>query len=274
MAYPMLRGYPIAGAAHMAKIVECGSMCCDPPNAFYAVMAELDKSGQIDVWPTRPEYRCTVKSVAGHAVYEREDPYQEKNPGGMLDVSESVYEQLDDRRVSVYGATWEGSPYTVKLEGVKSLGIETAFIAIANDPALIAALPALVEQATTSTTAAVAGAGVAAEGTFRIIVHLVGLGALPTSTNRNAEPPDEVTVIVRVVAPTQEAALYIATTMRIRLQLGDFPGRTTTAGNLAYPLAKTFLPQGKTHVFSVWHLLPLEDPNEPFPVRIVEFPRS
>jgi hypothetical protein len=61
--------------------------------------------------------------------------------------------------------------------------------------------------------------------------------------------------------------------MRIRLQMGDFPGRTTTAGNLAFPLPKTFLDQGQTHVFSVWHLLPLTDPTEPFATQIVEFPR-
>lgn len=82
MAYPLHRGFPVAGAAHLAKIVECGSMCCDPPNAFYAVMAELSMSGQVTVWPTRPEYRCTVQSVAAHAVYERENPFREKNPGG------------------------------------------------------------------------------------------------------------------------------------------------------------------------------------------------
>lgn len=274
MAYPLFRGYPVAGAAHLAKIVECGSMCCDPPNAFYAVMAELDRSGEVTVWPTRPEYRCTVHSVAAHAVYEREDPFREKNPGGTLDVSEAMYEQLDERTVSVVGATWEAVPYTVKLEGVKSLGYETAFIAIANDPSLIAALPALIDRATALTAEAVEGAGVADRGTFKIVCHTVGLGALPTSATHAATVPGEVTLIVRVVAETQAAALYIATTMRIRLQLGDFPGRTTTAGNFAFPLAKTFLEQGKAHVFSVWHLLPLEDPTEPFPIRVVEFPRS
>jgi hypothetical protein len=62
--------------------------------------------------------------------------------------------------------------------------------------------------------------------------------------------------------------------MRIRLQLGDFPGRTTTAGNLAFPLSKTFLEQGKTYVFNVWHLLPLDNASEPFPFRVVEFPRT
>jgi hypothetical protein len=165
-------------------------------------------------------------------------------------------------------------PYTVKLEGVKSLGYETAFIAIANDPALIAALPALIDRATALTAEAVEGAGVADRGTFKIVCHSVGLGALPTSATHAATIPGEVTLIVRVVAETQAAALYVATTMRIRLQLGDFPGRTTTAGNFAFPLSKTFLEQGKAHVFSVWHLLPLEDPTEPFPVRVVEFPRS
>jgi hypothetical protein len=273
MAYPLLRGYPVAAAAHMAKIIECGTMCCEPSNPFSAVMAEL-KDGSITVWPTLPQYRCTVKSVAGHAVYERENPYEEKNPGGVLDVSEAGYDQVDDRTVSAHGATWQATPYTVKLEGVKSIGYETAFIAIANDPTLISEINAFVDRAVATTSKAVPEAGVASAGSFQIAAHVIGEGALPSGPSAMPIPPSEVAILVRAVAPTQEASTYIATTMRIRLQMGDFPGRTTTAGNLAFPLPKTFLDQGETHVFNVWHLLPLTDPSEPFGTQIVEFPRS
>jgi hypothetical protein len=273
MAYPMLRGYSTAAAAHLAKIIECGSMCCDPPNPFYAVLGEL-KGDQVRVWPSLPKYKCTVKSVAGHAVYERENPYEEKNPGGILDVSEAMYEQVDERTVTTRGATWQVTPYTVKLEGVKSLGHETAFIAIANDPALIANIKSFVDGAIPAASQAVTEAGVAAAGSFKITAHIIGTGALPNSPASLAVAPPEIAILVRVVAPTQEASLYIATTMRIRLQMGDFPGRATTAGNLAFPLPRTFMDQGQTHVFSVWHLLPLSNPSEPFRTQLVEFPRS
>jgi hypothetical protein len=273
MAYPLLRGYPVAAAAHLAKIIECGSMCCEPANPFSAVIGELE-DGAIKVWPTMPQYRCTVKSVAGHAVYERENPYEEKNPGGILDVSEAGYEQFDHRTVRASGATWQAVPYTVKLEGVKSIGYETAFIAVANDPTLISQLRSFVDGAVETTSKAVPEAGVAPVGSFQIAAHVIGDGALPTGPRSSAVLPSEAAILVRVVAPTQEASTYIATTVRIRLQMGDFLGRTTTAGNLAFPLPKTFLDQGETHVFSVWHLLPLADPSEPFRTQIVEFPRT
>jgi hypothetical protein len=185
-----------------------------------------------------------------------------------------MYEQVDERTVSTHGATWQVTPYTVKLEGVKSLGHETAFIAIANDPTLIANLKDFVDDAIPAASNAVTEAGVAAEGTFKITAHLIGNGALPNSPGSIAVAPPEIAILVRVVAPTQAASLYIATTMRIRLQMGDYPGRATTAGNLAFPLPRTFMDQGQTHVFSVWHLLPLTDPTEPFRTTVVEFPRS
>ena len=274
MAYPMHKGFPLAGAAHMAKIVECGSMCCDPPNPFNAVVAELTYTGQVTVWPALPKHRCTVKSVAGHAVYERDNPYEEKNPGGILDVSEATYEQVDERTVSAAEATWQGTPYTLKLEGVKSIGYETAMVAVANDPTLIAHIGELVDQAVDVSYSTVPKLGVAPAGSFKIVIHVVGTGALPSSQETLVEPPQEITVILRVVAQTKEASLNIATTVRQQLQMGDFTGRTTTAGNFAFPLPKTFLDQGETYVYNICHLVPLMNPSEPFPIKVVEFPRS
>jgi hypothetical protein len=276
MAYPLLRGFPIAGAAHLAKIIECGSMCCDPPDVSDAVLGELQRDGRIRVWPPGSERRCTVKSVAGHAVYERDNPYLEKNPGGVLDVTSATYEQASDRAVSTFGATWEPTPYAVKLEGVKSLGYETAFLAAASDPTLIASIDDFTKRAIEETRAAVSQTTNTTPDneTFKIICHVIGRGALPTSPDETDGVPREVALLARVVAPTQEESLFIATTLRIRLQLGDFPGRSTTAGNFAFPLTKTFLEQGKAFAFNIWHLLPLEDPTEPFPVKVTTFPRN
>ncbi|MEA2683696.1 MAG: hypothetical protein QOK05_2024 [Chloroflexota bacterium] len=272
MAYPLHRGFPVATAGHMAKIIECGSMCCDPPNPFSAVMAEISRSGDISVWPALTKYRCTVKSVASHAVYERENPHEERNPGGVLDVSEAEYAQVDDRSVRVSGAAWLPTPYAVKLEGVRSLGHETAVLAVTNDPTLVAGVDAYVAHIVSEATDYVVTSGIAAAGTFKIVVHVIGAGVLPTGP-ADARRPSEVGLLVRVVAPTPEASLYIASTVRVRLQMSDYPGRTTTAGNLAFPLQKVFMEQGETHVFNIWHLLPLVDPTEPFPFNVIEFPR-
>ena len=40
-----------------------------------------------------PEQRCTVASVAGHAMYERANPFYEYFLGGHIDMSRCHYEQ-------------------------------------------------------------------------------------------------------------------------------------------------------------------------------------
>jgi Acyclic terpene utilisation family protein AtuA len=274
MAYPLLRGFPLAPTAHLAKIIECGSMCCDPPHPFSAVIGEVTRDGQVTVRPALPEYRCTVESVASHALYEREDPYRERMPGGTLDVGGASYRQLDDRSVAAQGAAWHTDPYAVKLEGVRSLGYETALVMAAADPFLVDGIEAFAAAAAKETTEHVVRSGVVDNAeSVQIATHIIGKGALP-GPGTNGTRPSEIALVIRVLAPTRQASYQVATTMRIRLQMGDFPGRITTAGNFSFPLPKVFLDQGEAFGFSIWHLLPLQDPTEPFPFRITEFPRD
>jgi hypothetical protein len=275
MAYPLWRGFPMAASAHMAKIIECGTMCCDPAEPFNAVVGEIHDDGELRVWPIDPGYRCTVKSVAGHALYERENPTEEKTPRGTLDIGEATYEQIDDRTVRVRGAKWQDTPYTVKLEGVKSLGYETAFLLAANDPAMLHAMDeGYVDRIVSAVSDHVSRTGEAAPGTFKVVAHVLGAGALPAGRDFVAPPPSEVVLLIRVVAGDPKVSQYIANQVRNRLKMSDYAGRTSTAGNYADPLPNVYLDQGQAYVFNVWHLLPLTDPTEPFPPRIVEFPRS
>jgi hypothetical protein len=275
MAYPLSRGFPVAASAHLAKIIECGTMCCDPAEPFNAVIGEIHEDGELRVWPIDDAYRCTVKSVAGHALYERENPTEEKTPRGTLDISEATYEQLDEKTVRVQGATWQETPYTVKLEGVKSLGYETAFLLAANDPAMLHAMDeGYVDRIVGAVSEHVTRTGEAAAGTFKIVAHVLGAGALPSGRDFVAPAASEIVILIRVVAPTQKASQYIANQVRNRLKMSDYAGRTSTAGNYADPLPNVYLDQGQAYVFNVWHLLPLTDPTEPFQPRIVEFPRS
>ena len=56
----------------------------------------------------------------------------------MLDLSNCKYEQVTDRRVRVSGSRFEPSKhYTVKLEGAKTSGYRSIFIAGARDPIFI-----------------------------------------------------------------------------------------------------------------------------------------
>ena len=53
-----------------------------------------------------PEQRCTIASVAGHAMYERANPFYENFLGGRIDMSLCHCEQYDERTVRVTGPTY------------------------------------------------------------------------------------------------------------------------------------------------------------------------
>ena len=62
-------------------------------------------------------------------------PYHLEEPDGTLVTVDSVYEQIDDRRVRVSGSRFElSNRYTVKLEGVRKAGYRTVFFAGVRDP--------------------------------------------------------------------------------------------------------------------------------------------
>jgi len=65
-----------------------------------------DLADDIKITPYHPQQRCTVASVAGHSMYERETPYFEHALGGTLDMSACHYEQHDPRTARSTGARW------------------------------------------------------------------------------------------------------------------------------------------------------------------------
>ena len=84
----------------------------------------------------------------------------------------------------------------------------------------------------------------------------------------------EAGVLVDVVADTEELAKEAAYFAFIRLFIGPYPGRKTTAGNAAAPIMPVVVPVSEVFSFSIYHLLPLADPVAPFPTEVVRFPRA
>ena len=58
--------------------------------------------------------------------------------------------------------------------------------------------------------------------------------------------------------------------VRGTLQHASYPGIVTTAGNMAYPFSPFGVPVGPAYRFAVYHLMPLDDPRECFPMTIEE----
>jgi hypothetical protein len=85
--------------------------------------------------------KCTRRSVAAHTLYEKSHPYYLFGPGGMLDVSGAVIEEIGDNHVRVSNSRFfPSNPYTVKLEGSKQVGYRSTFIAGMRDPLAISKL--------------------------------------------------------------------------------------------------------------------------------------
>lgn len=93
-----------------------------------------------------PSECCTITSVAAHTLYEKSRPDILVGPGGILDLKETTYKQLDNRVVRVRGAVFRPMPYTVKLEGVKPVGYRTMFIGGIRDPILISQIDVRLSQ--------------------------------------------------------------------------------------------------------------------------------
>ncbi|MGP3702443.1 MAG: hypothetical protein ACKD6N_01560 [Candidatus Bathyarchaeota archaeon] len=84
----------------------------------------------------------------------------------------------------------------------------------------------------------------------------------------------ELCIIIDVVAKEQSLASTVCAFLRSSLLHFGFEGRKTTAGNLAFPFSPSDIPVGPVYIFSVWHKIKLENPCEPFKIRIVEFPNK
>jgi hypothetical protein len=111
-------GFPEAQAYYLGKVLECASFCAEPYGGKETVLGEVS-ADDVRVTAMHPAQRCTVASVAGHAMYERSNPYFEHVAGGTLDMSECRYEQVTDRTTRITGAKFRPrKSFSVKLKAL------------------------------------------------------------------------------------------------------------------------------------------------------------
>ena len=78
----------------------------------------------------------------------------------------------------------------------------------------------------------------------------------------------EVGLVVDVVADSQELAHDIAEHVALKIAFTRYPGRTTTAGNVAYLFSPNVVDAGEAYTTGIYHQLPLDDPLELFPITV------
>jgi hypothetical protein len=249
-------------ALHLGKIVECGALCATPGSGSDAIFATL-RDDHFDVEPLHPPRACTPGSVAAHTLYEKPHPYLLPGPGGALDLRDASFEPLGERAVRVRGSRFVPSePYRLKLESAALRGHRTICIAGVRDPRLIAVLDECL--ATVRERAfGYLGGGEACTVTFR----RYGLDGVRGARERPpATPPHEIGLVIDVVGESQEHASAVCAFVRSTLLHLDYPGRTSTAGNLAFPFSPSDFDVGPVFEFALHHLMTVRSAVDHFPL--------
>ena len=258
-ALPVMLGYDTGLALHMAKIIECTSLCCEPGGRD-AMLAELDLQG-FTLESMDPQRHATPASVAAHALYEQADPWTVDEPEGRLHLDSARYEALDTHRTRVSGARFEPRPQpSLKIEGARRLGARAVLLAGVADPGLIAQLDEVLQAVTDKVRGLLPGA-------WEMVPHVYGRGAvrpLP-SAHRAAH---EVGLVLEFMAPDADAARTAAAVFKQNLLHHGFAGRLSTAGNLAFAFAPSEIDAGEACRFVLYHVMQDAPVDEVFRIAV------
>ena len=264
-AAPAIRqGFPEGLAYFYGKVLECASFCAEPYGGKESVLGEITMD-DVKIAALLPEQRCTVASVAGHAMYERANPFYEYFLGGDIDMSRCHYEQYDGRTVRVTGPTYvPASELQVKLEGAGKIGERYVGIVGIRDPYTIVNIDRVTSWARQQVAESFGDTG------YELHFTIYGRNAiLGEREPLKARPGHELGVVVQGVAPTKamaEEVCMIATRQMFYARLPEVKG---TAGGVAFLLDEV-MPASPAYLWTVNHTMRLDDPLELFPTFIVE----
>ena len=267
-AAPAVRaGFDKGLAVHLGKILECASIAATPGSGSDCMFGYL-RQDHFDVEPLNEIRQCTPVSVAAHTLYEKTDPYILPGPGGHLDLRQCRFEPVTDRITRVSGSRYVNAPqYTVKLEGAKRIGYRTVSIAGARDPILLEQIDEIIEGVTERVKDNFKDRGIKYDLLFTIYGRDGVMGSLEP---RRFVEGHEIGIVIEAVSDTQAHADTICAAARSTMLHYGYTGRRATAGNLAFPYSPSDFHAGEVYVFSVYHLMDVDDPCAWFPMDMVE----
>ena len=205
----------------------------------------------ITSWSSRPnpDKICSVASVAAHTLYERSDPYRSSWPGGQIDLTETVFEQYDARKVKISGTRFlKSGDYWVKLEGAARVGYRTITIAGIRDPLLLENFDQYEANARAKIAATLPHL---TDEDYRLIFHVYGRdGVMGSLEPRKEITSHELGLVIEVVAPTEELSRTVLAIARSVSLHTTYPGRKAIAGNLAFPFSPSDIGVGETSTSS------------------------
>jgi hypothetical protein len=264
-AAPAIRaGFPEALAYYYGKVLECASFCAEPYAGKESVLGEITME-DVKVTALLPAQRCTVASVAGHAMYERANPFYEHVLGGCLDMRECAYEQYDESTCRVTGARFlPDAELRVKLEGAGKIGERFIGIAGVRDPYTIAHIDDVIAWARGQ-----AKERFGPEG-YELHYMVYGRDAIMAGLEPLRHRPGyELCVVVQAVAPTKEMAEEVCMTGLRQMFYARLPQVKGTAGGIAFALDEV-LQASPAYRWTLNHTMRVDDPMALFPAGLTE----
>ncbi|MCL2353679.1 MAG: DUF1446 domain-containing protein, partial [Defluviitaleaceae bacterium] len=232
-AAPAIRaGFDAGLALHMGKILECAAIAATPGSGSDCMLGIL-RDDHFELQTLNPARKCTITSVAAHTLYEKSSPTILPGPGGVLDLTQTRFEQKGDA-VVVRGSRFvpdEGANY-VKLEGAKLVGHRTISIAATCDPIMISKFDDIIKEVK-----AKVADNFKNLTDFYLDFKIYGAGVGASFYGNSTHAPREIGIVIEAIGSTRDIADTICSFARSTLLHFGYEGRKSTAGNLAFPFS-------------------------------------
>ncbi|MDI6707218.1 MAG: acyclic terpene utilization AtuA family protein, partial [Bacillota bacterium] len=261
-------GFPENLSYYLGKVLECASFCAEPYGAKETVIGTITQS-DVKVTAMHPDQRCTVASVAGHAMYERANPFYEYFAGGMLDMTNCIYEQYDEKTCRIKGPKFvpvEGK-VKVKLEGSGKVGERYIGIAGVRDPYTIKNIDQVVEWSRQQVRERFGDTG------YQLNYRIFGKnGVMGEYEPIKKIKSHELCLVVEGIAPTREMAEEVTMIATRQVFYARLPEVKGTAGTAAFVVDEV-MPASPAYEWTMNHVIPVDDPMELFEVNLIEVKR-
>lgn len=250
-------GFPAEHAYYAGKVLECASFCAEPYGAKESVIGTVTHE-DVQVTAMAPHQRCTPASVASHAMYERSNPYFEYFAGGMLDMTNCVYEQVDEKTTRITGQKFvpvEGD-IKVKLEGSGFIGEKYIGLAGIRDPYTIENIDEVIRMARDQI------AEEFSDLDYRVSFRIFGKDGVMGELEPIKEiKSHELMVVIEGIADTQEDAEAVALMGTRQIFYARLPEVKGTAGTASFVVDEV-LPATAAYMWTMNHTIPVKDPAE------------
>lgn len=270
--YALWKGAPQGPSWHAGKIGECGGLASIKEIDARGILLRIDADG-FEVEPLNTVNKCTPLSVSAHMLYENSDPFILVEPGGVLDVTDTHYEQISPAVTRVTGSVWHERPYTMKLEGASAGQYQTVMLIGIQDPVVLNNLNEFEERMTATLNSRVRQTMGDAAGDYHISLRIYGWNG--TSGERVPEgtpAPRDVGVLFVATADTQELADQIARACNPKFFHMGMPGHKGHMPSYGFAFSPAQIPRGPLYEFRLNHVVECDSPGELVRTQWVELP--